>query len=77
LAQASPLREMTWTRYHIEKYIYIYIYIYMYKIQYYGFPFPHEYSGEGRGAYHQGRYLSTNAEKETRYNHYGQLLLFQ
>ena len=49
----------------------------MYKIQYYGFPFPHEYSGEGRGAYHQGRYLSTNAEKETRYNHYGQLLLFQ
>jgi hypothetical protein len=29
-----------------------------------GFFFPHEYSGEGRGAQHQCRHLSTNAEKE-------------
>ena len=41
------------------------------------FLFPHEYSGDGRGAQHQGRHLSTNAEKETRYIQYGQIRLFQ
>ena len=46
-------------------------------IGYSGFLFPHEYSGEGRGTQHQGRQLSTNAEKETRYIQYGLLLLFQ
>jgi hypothetical protein len=35
------------------------------------------YLGEGRGAEHQNRHPSTNAEKETRYIQYGQILLFQ
>ena len=42
-----------------------------------GFLFPHDHSGEGRGAYHQYRHLSTHAEKETRNIQYGQILLFQ
>ena len=44
------------------------------RIGYNGFPFPHSYSGDGRGAKgdglgatHLGFYLSTHAEKETRY----------
>ena len=36
------------------------------RIGYNGFPFPH-----------QGRHLSTNAEKETRYTQYGQIPSFE
>ena len=47
------------------------------RIGYSRFLLQHEYSGEGRGTSHQGRHPSTNAEKETCYIQYGQILLFQ
>ena len=46
------------------------------RIGYNGFLLPHSYSGDGLGATHLGLYLSTHAEKETRYIQYGRFFCF-